>query len=214
MTTTTREKTRQEFSYEVTPHGPGYNAPQKMGRRLWAPMFAMALMAWPVGLILSWVRAAEIASATPDPTTIARLGQLVPAFMFIGFAGVFSAISFAIARILGAFRRGGGEVQETARRNVQTLHMPVTAKAFMLSMMMGMMAILIPVILHLVVAANVEEWSAETVERWSVVLEGFRRLGVALYLFAIALGLGTIIHVLRFQSVRIRQLGAEPPHPA
>jgi hypothetical protein len=92
--------------------------------------------------------------------------------------------------------------------------MPVTAKGFMLSMMMGMVAILIPVILHLVVAANVEEWSAETIERWSVMLEGFRRLGVALYLFGIALGLGTIIHVLRFQSVRIRQLAAEPPRPA
>jgi len=38
------------------------------------------------------------------------------------------------------------------------------------------------------------------------VLEGFRRFGVGLYLLGIALGLGTIIHLLRFQSIRIRQL--------
>jgi hypothetical protein len=158
--------------------------------------------------------AAEIASASPDPTTIARLGQLVPAFMFIGFAAVLSAISLAIARILGAFRRGGGEVQETAGRNVQTLRTSPTARAFMVSMMMGTLAILIPVVLHSVVAANIDPWAADSVERWSTVLEGFRRLGVALYLFGIALGLGTIIHVLRFQAVRVRQLAAETRRPA
>lgn len=205
------KRTRPEFDYEVTEQGLGYNKPQTMGRRLWAPMFAMALMAWPVGLILSWVRAAEIASDAPDTETIAVLGQLVPAFMFIGFLSVFAAISFAIARILGAFRKGGGEVQETARRSVQTLRMPVTAKVFMGSMIMGMMAILIPVILHFAVAANASSWSEVSVEQWSVVLEGFRRLGVALYLFGIAFGLGTIIHVLRFQAQRIRQLPAENP---
>jgi len=37
-------------------------------------------------------------------------------------------------------------------------------------------------------------------------LEGIRRFGTVLYLFAIALGLGTIIHVLRFQAIRIREL--------
>ncbi len=49
-------------------------------------------------------------------------------------------------------------------------------------------------------------WAPETVVRWSEVLEGFRRLGTAMYLFGIAFGLGTIIQVLRFQSQRIRDL--------
>lgn len=206
---TTATKTRPEFDYTESSTGPGYNAPQKMGRRLWAPMFALALMAWPIGLVLSWVRAAEIVSATPDPATVARLGQLVPAFIFLGFMGIFTAISFAIARILGAFRRGGGEVQQAIGGDVQTLKMPATARVFIAMTMMGMMAITIPVILHFVVAANVTTWAPETVVRWSEVLEGFRRLGTAMYLFAIAFGLGTIIQVLRFQAQRIRGLANE-----
>lgn len=199
-------KTRSEFNYKVSPQGLGYNAPQKMGRRLWAPMFALALMAWPVGLILSWVQAAEIASSTPDPETIARLGHLVPAFQFIGFVGVFSAISFAIARILGTFRKGGGEVQEITGSLVQTLKMPTTAKIFMGFMAMGMMTILLTVVLHFVAAANAGTWTAGSLQNWGNVLEGFRRFGVAMYLFGIAFGLGTIITVLRFQAQRIREL--------
>jgi hypothetical protein len=34
-------------------------------------------------------------------------------------------------------------------------------------------------------------------------------MGVALYLFGIAFGLGTIITVLRFQAGRVRELAAE-----
>ena len=122
---------------------------------------------------------------------------------------VFSAVSFAIARILGTFRKGGGEVQETAGTQVQTLKMPKTARVFMGSMLMGMMTILVAVILHFVAAANVGTWSAESLGRWAEVLEGLRRLGVALYLFGITFGLGTIITVLRFQASRVRELPAE-----
>ncbi len=202
--------TKTEFAYETSSKGLGYNKPQTMGRKLWAPMFAMGLMGFAVGVILSWVRAAEIASSSPDTDTVASLGHLVPAFMFIGFIGVFSSISFTIARILGVFRKGGGEIQEATGSKVNTLKMPATAKVFMLAMAMGMMTILVMVILHFVAAGNASSWSAESVERWAVVLEGFRRLGVALYLFGITFGLGTIITVLRFQSARIRQL----PDPA
>jgi hypothetical protein len=129
--------------------------------------------------------------------------------MFIGFIGVFSSVSFAIARILGAFRKGGGEVQETVGTKVHTLKMPATAKVFIGMMAMGMMLIMAMVVLHFVVASNVSDWSGESLAHWSEVLEGFRRLGVAMYLFGIAFGLGTIITVLRFQADRIRQLPAE-----
>ena len=204
MTTRTAER----FDVEVSDHGPGYNAPQKMGNRMWAPMFAMAVMAFPVALILSFVRASTIADAsTPgDIEDAAQLGHLVAGIGFIGFLAVFAAISFAIARILGRFRKGGGEVQEAVGGEVQTLKMPVTAKIFMLFMMMGMMVIGVAVALHFVAAGSVGTWSLESVERWATVLEAFRRLGVAMYLFGIAFGLGTIINVIRFQSVRIGQL--------
>ena len=200
--------TKTEFNYKVSNRGLGYSRPHKMGNRLWAPMFAMAIMSFPVALILAFVRAATIADATgqADILDAARLGHLVAAFGFIGFAAVFAAISFAIARILGRFRKGGGEIQESVGNEVQTLEMPGTAKLFMGFMMMGMMTILAAVAFHFVVAANVGTWSLESVARWAEVLEGFRRFGVGMYLFGIAFGLGTIVHVLRFQSTRLTEL--------
>ena len=205
----TTNNNKQRYDYQVTDRALGFNLPQRMGRRLWAPMFAVAIMAWPVALILSGVRAAEIASSSPDPVTVARLGQLVPAVTFVGFLAVFAAVSFAIARILGVFRKGGGEVQEAAGRSVQTLRMPATAKLFLGLMVIAMMAIAVAVVLHVVVASAIGTWSETTVEQWSIVLEAVRRVGVAVYLVAIALGLGSIITVLRFQSGRIRQLSSE-----
>ena len=48
--------TKTEFAYETSGKGLGYNKPQTMGRKLWAPMFVMGLMGFVVGVILSWVR--------------------------------------------------------------------------------------------------------------------------------------------------------------
>ena len=207
---TTPVERPDDFHVEGSTEGLGRNLPQKAGRKLWLPMFLMAPMAFAVGFILSIVRANIRADGDPaDLDTLARLDQLVPAFMFIGFAAVFAAVSFAIARILGEFRKGGGDVQEAATGEVQTLKMPKTAKAFLAFMMMGMMAILGAVIAHFIVAATVPSLSeADLVrsEQWGVALEGVRRVGVALFLVGIALGLGTIITVLRFQAVRIREV--------
>lgn len=201
--------TKTAFDIEVSDKGLGYNKPQKMGRALWAPMFAMAIMGWAVGFSLAIARASIVSNFGPADEGALRLSHLIPAFQFIGFLAIFASISFTIARILGAFRRGGGEVQETAGTQVHTLKMPDTAKIFIGFMAMGMMMIMFAVILHFVAAGNVGTWSLESLKRWAEVLEGFRRLGVALYLFGIAFGLGTIITVLRFQSGRIRQLSAE-----
>lgn len=201
--------TANTFRYKVSDRSLGYNLPQQMGRRLWAPMFAMALLAWVVGFGLAIARAAIVADFGVADAGAQRLAHLIPAFQFIGFMAVFSAVSFAIARILGEFRKGGGEVQEGAGTRVETLEMPKTVRVFMLTMAMGMMTILTAVVLHFVAAANVGTWTSETLGRWAEVLEGFRRLGVALYLFGIVFGLGTIITVLRFQAGRIRELAAE-----
>ena len=196
-----------EYQVVESNRGLGYNLPQKAGRTLWAPMFVMALMAFPVGLGLAFYRANELATGG-DVATVLALGQFVPAAMFTGFAAVFGAISFAIARILGAFRKGGGEIQQEVSNEVQTLKMPGTAKGFLGLMMMAMMLILIPVVIHIVLGFQILGGGEVLgdVEQWSIWLEGFRRLGTALYLFAIVLGLGTIIQVLRFQSIRIREV--------
>ena len=200
-----------DFAIDTSTHSLGLNKPQQVGRRLWLPMFAMALMAFAVGFIVSLVQAGELSdNAGVINDTSEALRHLKAAFMFLGFASVFAAISFAIARILGAFRAGGGEVQETVGGPVHTLKMPVSAKIFLGGMMMAMMLILIPVILHFVFAADVSDTvsSLEDSEERFIVLEGIRRLGVAVYLFAIAFGLATIIKVLRFQAIRVRELAS------
>ncbi len=203
MTTTTET----EFDYQTTEQSLGLNLPAKMGRRLWAPMFVMGLMAFTIGIILAVIRAGELAGDR-DPETLTALQHLVPAFMFLGFTALFTAVSFAIARILGAFRKGGGEIQELLGAPVHTLRTPKTARLFILLMMMGMMTLLGAIIVHFVAVGVVSGELARS-EDWAIRLEGFRRLGVAIYLLGIALGLATIVHVLRFQSIRLSQLVKE-----
>ena len=195
-----------------TDTSPGYNNPQVMGRKLWLPMFAMAIMGWAVGFILAIVEAGTDRS---DLGTLQDLGQLVPAFMFIGFLGVFASITFAVARILGAFRKGGGEVQELAGAQVQTLKMPPTAKAMLGLMMMGMMVMLAGIVVNIIAASSFDAVTpADIIDSasWGAAASGLRRLGVAFYLTGIAFGLATIIEVLRFQSIRIREVAAQHGH--
>lgn len=209
MTTALRST---DFKIRVTDRALGFNLAQRLGKYLWLPMWLMAVMAFPVALGLGIYRA-SLVSQNAQPATVAALGHFVPAAMFFGFASVLGAISFAIARILGELRAGGGHVQEAAGTRVHTLVMPLTAWAFLILMMMGMMAILIAVVVHIVVGASIlgapndraTLAAADAAAEW---LEGVRRIGAATYLVAISLGLATIFKVLGFQAVRIRELPA------
>jgi hypothetical protein len=76
-------------------------------------------------------------------------------------------------------------------------------------MAMGMMLIVGAVVLHLIVGTLIATGNDSTLanaEEWSIWLEAARRFGVSTYLFSILLGLATIILVLRFQTVRIREI--------
>lgn len=200
------------FQFESSSTSLGYNLPQKLGIRLTLPMLFMALMFFAAGIALAVIRSNKIADAA-DADTIAMLQHLTVGFVFLGLASVFGAISFAIARILGQFRKGGGEVQEATGRIVQTLNMPATAKIFLVGMMTAMAMIVVPVILHFIFAADISNTpeSLETSQDRFLVLEGIRRLGVVTFLFSIMLGLATIITVLRFQATRMRELRTEAP---
>ena len=82
-------------------------------------------------------------------------------------------------------------------------------KAFVAIMMMGMMVTAAGAIIHIIVAASVPslaEADLLTSERWFLFAEGARRLGVAMYLVGITLGLTTIVKVIRFQANRVREL--------
>jgi hypothetical protein len=204
MTTATTK-----FNTQTTAKAPDEMLPHKAGRRLWFPMFLMALMGFGVGIVLAFFRADAVNSG--DVQDAAALGHFVTGFMFIGFAAVFSAIAFAIARILGAFRVGGSGMQEAVGSEIKTLTMPATGRAFIGLMAMGMMLIVGAVVLHLIVGTLIATGSDSTLansEEWSIWLEAARRFGVSTYLLSIALGLATIIIVLRFQSGRIRELVA------
>ncbi|GMQ93915.1 MAG: hypothetical protein BMS9Abin12_1396 [Acidimicrobiia bacterium] len=196
-----------DFKTESSTEAPDRILPQKMGAALWRPMFVMSLMAFAIGFILSLVRANMI-STGDDPLQIAAFGQYIPAAMFFGFATVFAAISFAIAKILGEFRVGGGSVQEAAGGGIETLKVPGTVKAFIVLMAMGMMILLVAVVLHVIAGVSIAagDWSAVKIEQWTIWLEAARRFGVVLYLFAITLGLVAIATVIRFQTFRIRQV--------
>jgi hypothetical protein len=203
---------RPDFNVELSSRALGPNVPQRIGRLLWAPMLAMAAMAFPLGFAIAIARANLVATGG-DASTVEALGHLGPATMFVGFAAVFAAISFAIARILGVLRQGGGEVQEAAGRRVQTLRMPLTAWAFIGLMAMAMMVLLAGVAGNAAVGLSIAAGNTQALaqsESWATWFEGVRRVGVALYLVAIALGLATIIEALRFQAVRLRELPAEP----
>lgn len=213
---TTAGRRDDEFAVLTSPRSLGYTLPQRLGRALWLPMLAMALMGFAAAFVAGIVRADAIATAASS-TTIAALGHLVPGLMFVGFAAVFAAISFAIARILGAFRKGGGEVQEALTAQVQTLRRPWTATAFITGMVMAMMILVAAVVLHLVAAAAIAGGSASALasaEGWAIQLEAARRIGVAVYLLSIVLGLASIVTVLRFQAVRLHEIAAGTPQHA
>jgi len=172
---------RTDFDVEVSDRSLGYNLPQRLGRALWLPMLAMALMAFPAGAVLGAVRAHAIATGG-SARAVAELGQFSVAANFVGFASVFAAISFAIARILGVFRVGGGRVQEAAGGPVQTLRMPGTARVFLGLMAMAMMTLLGAVALHVAIGASIAGDSAYAlghVAQWGFWLEGARRIGIA-----------------------------------
>jgi len=211
-TPVTRVSRTDGFNVVGSETSPGYNLPQRLGRRLWLPMFAMALTGWAVGFILAIV---EAGTDRADLNDLQTLGHLVPGFMFIGFLGVFAAITFAIARILGEFRKGGGEVQETAGAQVQTLKMPATAKAMLGFMMMGMMTMAAGITTNFVAAGAFDGTNpADIIDsaQAGTAASGLRRLGVVSYLTGIAFGLSTIITVLRFQATRIREVAASQGH--
>jgi hypothetical protein len=139
--------------------------------------------------------------------------------MFLGFALIFAGISFAIARILGVFRTGGGLVQDAVGRGVKTPVMPLTAWIFLMGMMMAMMILMFAFAGHIYTAIQAHgAWIGATganapnepllgrAETWGTWLEGLRRFGVGLYLASIAFGLATIIKVIRFQTLRVKEL--------
>ncbi len=205
----------------------GRNLAQKAGHFLALPMTGMGLMLVAVAFVISLVRAdltVDLRSGfdSGDKAELETLGQLLPGFMFLGFAMLFAGISFSIARILGMVRVGGGLIQGAVGRGYKTPIMPLTAWIFLGGMMMAMMLLIFAFAGHVYAAFQAHDaWINATgpegavqnllgrAETWGTWLEGLRRLSVGLYLVAIAFGLATILRVIRFQTLRIREMAEE-----
>ena len=213
--------------YVETDSPPGRNLAQTLGHYLWGPMALMGLMFVGTAFALAIARAQLSVDLSEEFTPLRKanfetLGQLIPGFMFLGFAFIFAGISFAIARILGVFRTGGGLVQDAAGKGIKTPVMPVTAWLFLGGMMMGMMVLVFAFAGHVYAAVQAHDaWINATgpngadaaslgrAETWGTWLEGLQRVGVGLYLASIAVVFGTIVNVIRFQTLRIKELAEE-----
>ena len=211
--------------YVETEEPPGLTLAQTVGGRLLWPAAAMGIMLVATAFALAIARS-QLSVDLSEEFTAARqanfatFGQLIPGFMFLGFAMILAGVSFAIARILGVFRVGGGIVQEAIGKGIKTPVMPITAWIFLGGMMMAMMLLVFTFVGHIYAATQAcDAWINATAggvagneaalgraETWGTWLEGLRRFGVGLFLVSIAFGLATIIKVIRFQTLRIKEL--------
>ena len=210
--------------YAETEEPPGLTPLQTVGGRLLWPAVVMGIMLVATALALAITRAQLAVDLSQEFTPVRManfetLGQLVPGFMFLGLGFIFAAISFAVARILGVFRTGGGIVQQGMGKGVKTPEMPLTFKIFLAGMMMAMMILVFAFAGHVYAAVQAHgAWINATgpsgpdtaflgrAETWGTWLEGLRRFAVGLYLLSIAFGLATIIKAIGFMTLRMKEL--------
>lgn len=164
---------------------------------MWLPMLAMAAMALYGGFALSLVASGNVAT---NPLLAASQRAWVQGLQFLGEGLVLSGISFLLARILGALRSSGGEVQASVGLRVHTLRMPASAKAFVVLMMVGVMVEIAQLVGYAFVAGLSD---AGEIAVASTFLGPLREFGLGLLLSGIVLALATIARALDFQSTRL-----------
>lgn len=164
---------------------------------MWLPMLAMAAMAIYGGFALSLVASSNVVT---DPQLAASQRAWVQGLQFLGEGLVLSGISFLLARILGAIRSSGGDVQASLGLTVHTLRMPTTAKAFVVLMMAGLMVEIAQLVGYAYVAGLSEPGDIAVA---STFLGPLREFGLGLLLSGIVLALATIARALDFQASRI-----------
>lgn len=209
----------------VQPAGAGQLFIHKMANWMWLPMLMMGVMSLMTAIGLGIAQANVGDSLGAEFTALRQanfetLGPLVRAFLFLGEALLLTGIAFLLGTILGALRWGGGEVQESVGGPVKTLKMPLTAKIFIVLMMMGLMTELFAFGTMIFVATQFHSaWigaeaagvagnpadlhSAVSVAAWANPL---REVALGMILTSIAFALFTISNVLGFQFSRIREL--------
>ena len=177
---------------------PGLLPVHKMARRMWAPMLGMGFMAVLAGLVTSFVWSSKLADGTHQAAQAWTAG-----LQFLGEGFLLAGVAFLLGTILAGLREGGGEVQQSLGVTVRTLKMPVTAKLFVVLMMLGLMISVFQFVAY-IVAAGVD--GGLTFASWAAWLGPTREVGLGLILAGIVLVLVTIGNVLAFQFDRIREI--------
>ncbi len=192
---------------------------------MWVPMIMMGLIAIATSIGLG-IAQANVGSSLGEEFTALRqanfetLKPLTAAFLFLGEALVLSGIAFLLGTILGALRKGGGEVQESIGAPVKALKMPWSAKVFLALMMAGLMAEVVAFGTLTYVASQANDaWIAATsagvagdqaaldrATAYAAWANPLREVALGLILTSIVFALYTISNVLGFQFSRIREL--------
>ncbi len=216
-------KTR--FGPATTSAGSGQLIIHTVANWMWVPMIMMGLMAIATSIGLG-IAQANVGSDLGEEFTALRqanfetLQPLTAAFLFLGEALVLSGIAFLLGTILGALRKGGGEVQESVGAPVKALKMPWSAKVFLMLMMAGLMAEVVAFGTLTYVASQANDaWITATsagapgdiaaldrASAFAAWANPLREVALALILTSIVFALYTISNVLGFQFSRIREL--------
>ncbi len=211
---------------------------QSMAGKVWLPFLAMGFMiivaAFIIGLVNTATAAAyfenskEVREAAIEGSDIATQKAFIeatktwlPAFKFLGLGMLLGGITFLLATILGALRVGGGGVQARLGAEVRIPKPPMTAKLFLMFMVMGMMILIASLVVAVVTAfLAYDYWNHSiatqlnpsesglladlgTINAIKLWLAPFKFVGMALLFSGIGLALATIVQVLRWQSKRL-----------
>lgn len=198
---TARGEHRSPFGQVVvTDRAPSPLAIHRLADLMWLPALAMGAMALYGGFALSLVAAGGVAT---DPQFAGSQRAWVQGLQFLGEGLVLSGISFLLARILGAIRSGGGDVQESLGLAVHTLRMPAAAKAFVVLMMAGLMVSIGQLVGYAYVAGLSD---GDQIAAISAFLGPLREFGLGVLLAGIVLALASIARALDFQATRITSI--------
>ena len=163
MATSVTTKTPYGFSVNIGRKATGQTFIHKMANYMWLPMLAMGVMVI-AGAFIAGIFQADLASDTfpvtsaGDRADLETLKVLLPGIIFLGVAFLLAGISFLLASVLGAIRWGGGEIQEKHASEVHTPRMPVSAWAFLILMMTGLMVEFGTLGLHIYAAVQVHDY--------------------------------------------------------
>jgi hypothetical protein len=205
--------------------GSGQTLIHTIANWMWLPTLVMGGMAIAVSIGLG-IAQADAANDLRSGFSAARqadfetLKPLTAGTLFLGEALVLSGISFLLATILGALRKGGGEVQESVGAPVKTLKMPWSAWTFLGLMMMGVVAEAVAFGSLIYVATQAHDaWIGATAAgvpgsvaafneavTWATWANPLREVALGLLLAGIGFALYTISNVLGFQFSRISEL--------